>query len=293
VSEKIMRASKLQFALSLFWFLFTFSLVVWWWVFSLHQLELLSEVVEQVKHQSIKRMLIWEGAVLVVAVFVGGLTLVILTNRERQRNLRLRNFFSNFTHDLKTSLTRLRLRTEMLAEKNSSPEVQKLLEEASRLDLQLENSLWVARGDTHKLISEDISLSQSIGFLRVEWPELEVRLHQDALLLADGQALKSVFRNVFQNAWLHGEATKIDIKPILQNNAWTIEIEDNGKGFSGDLKQLGAKLLSSKSERGNGLGLFLTNDLIKRMNGQIKFLAADKGFKLQIVLPASQKVKHG
>lgn len=287
-----MRASKLQFALSLFWFLFTFSLVVWWWFFSLHQLDLLAEVIEQVKHQSIKRMLIWEGAVLVIAVFVGGLTLVILTNRERQRNLRLRNFFSNFTHDLKTSLTRLRLRTEMLAEKNPSPEVQKLLEEASRLDLQLENSLWVARGDSQRLIAEDISLSQSIGFLRVEWPELEVRLHQDALLLADGQALKSVFRNVFQNAWLHGEATKIDIKPLLQNNVWTIEIEDNGKGFSGDLKQLGAKLLNSKSDRGNGLGLFLTNDLLKRMNGQIKFLSVDKGFRLQIVLPASQKVKH-
>lgn len=287
-----MRASKLQFALSLFWFLFTFSLVVWWWVFSLHQLELLSEVIEQVKHQSIKRMLIWEGAVLVVAVFVGGLTLVVLTNRERQRNLRLRNFFSNFTHDLKTSLTRLRLRTEMLAEKNPSPEVQKLLEEASRLDLQLENSLWVARGDSQRLIAEDISLSQSIGFLRVEWPELEVRLHQDALLLADGQALKSVFRNIFQNAWLHGEATKIDVKPVLQNNFWTIEIEDNGKGFNGDLKQLGAKLLSSKSERGNGLGLFLTNDLLKRMSGQIKFLPVNKGFRLQIVLPASQKVKH-
>ena len=287
-----MRASKLQFALSLFWFLFTFSLVVWWWVFSLHQLDLLSEVIEQVKHQSIKRMLIWEGAVLVVAVFVGGLTLVVLTNRERQRNLRLRNFFSNFTHDLKTSLTRLRLRTEMLAEKNPSPEVQKLLEEASRLDLQLENSLWVARGDSQRLFAEDISLSQCIGFLRVEWPELEVRLHQEALLQADGQALKSVFRNVFQNAWLHGEATKIDIKPVLQNNIWTIEIDDNGKGFNGDLKQLGAKLLNSKSERGNGLGLFLTNDLIKRMNGQIKFLPIDKGFRLQIVLPASQKVKN-
>jgi signal transduction histidine kinase len=287
-----MRASKLQFALSLFWFLFTFSLVVWWWVFSLHQLDLLSEVIELAKHQSIKRMLIWEGAVLVIAVFVGGLTLVILTNRERQRNLRLRNFFSNFTHDLKTSLTRLRLRTEMLAEKSPSPEVQKLLEEASRLDLQLENSLWVARGDSQRLITEEISLSQSIGFLRVEWPELEVRLQQDALLLADGQALKSVFRNVFQNAWLHGEATKIDIKPVLQNNFWSIEIDDNGKGYNGELKQLGAKLLNTKSERGNGLGLFLTNDLLKRMNGQIKFLPVDKGFRLLIVLPASQKVKH-
>ena len=150
----------------------------------------------------------------------------------------------------------------------------------------------MARGDTQKLLAETINLSQSIGFLRVEWPDLEVRLHKEAQVIADGQALKSVFRNIFQNAWLHGEATKLDIKPELNGNLWHIEIQDNGKGYNGDLNQLGAKLLHSNSERGNGLGLFLTSDLMKRMNGEIRFLASDTGFKVLVVLPASEKVKN-
>ena len=261
MSEKTIQNSKIKLGLSLFWFLFTFSLVVWWWIFSLRQLDLLSEVLDSVKYQSLKRMLIGEGSVLVTAVFFGGLVLVILTHREQNRNEVLRNFFGNFSHDLKTSLTRLRLRTEVMAEKNSSPDFQSLLAETSRLDLQLENSLWIARSESQRLLQEKIQLSSIIGYLRVEWPELEVNLHQDAKVLADEQALKSVFRNIIQNSSLHGQASKVEIKPVLAKNQWTIDIVDDGKGFSGNIHELGSQLLKSKSSNSNGLGLYLTKDL--------------------------------
>ncbi|MGZ3692320.1 MAG: sensor histidine kinase [Pseudobdellovibrio sp.] len=290
MSEKTIHSAKIKLGLSLFWFLFTFSLVVWWWFFALRQLDLLVEVLQPEKYTRIKSMLVWEGAVLVLAVFFGGLVLVILTNREQVRNERLRKFFSNFTHDLKTSLTRLRLRTEVLAEKNSSPEFQKLLDEAARLDLQLENSLWVARGDSQRLLKENIKLSSIIGSLRVEWPEIEVKLYQDVDITADGQALKSVFRNILQNSWLHGQAKKIEIKPVQDKKFWRIEIKDDGKGFSGDLTQLGSQLLKSKSDKGNGLGLFLTQDLVERMSGEIQFLKSEQGFLVHILLPAAEHV---
>ena len=292
VSERRLDTSRIKLGLSLFWFLFTFSLVVWWWVFSFHQLELLADVVDKTKYQSLRRMLLSEGAVLVVAVFFGGLAMVVLTARERSRNERLRNFFSNFTHDLKTSLTRLRLRTEVLAEKNSSPEFQKLLEEAGRLDLQLENSLWVARGDSQKLLQEDIKLSSIIGFLRVEWPALEVRLVKEAEVRGDGQALKSVFRNILQNAWLHGEAKRIEIAPERIGDHWQIVITDDGKGYRGDLNILGSQLLQSESEKGNGLGLYLTHDLVRRMQGKIEYEKPEKGFRMKLMLSAAE-VKNG
>lgn len=255
----------------------------------MNQLDLVSEVLEPTKFQSLRRMLLWEGAVLVATVFGGGLVLVILTNRERSRSQQVRNFFSNFAHDLKTSLTRLRLRTEMMSEKHSSPEFQKLLDEVSRLDLQLENSLWVARGDVHALMKENISLSSVIGFLRMEWPELEIKLLQDADISADGQALKSVFRNIFQNSYLHGKASSVEIKPVLIKQKWQIDITDNGEGFSGDYSILGSQLLKSNNEKGNGLGLYLTQDLVNRMGGQINFLKQQNGFALRLILPAGDK----
>lgn len=285
--EKAVRIERWKLGLSLFWFIFTFSLVVWWWMFSLEQLELMTSVLNQHKFESLQRMLIWEGAVLVSAVFCGGFMLVMFTYKEKSRNQKLRNFFSNFAHDLKTSLTRLRLRTEVMVEKAESPEFQKLLEEVSRLDLQLENSLWVAREGSQKLLTQQIKLSSVISFLRVEWPDLEIKLHQDAVVMADGQALKSIFRNLFQNAWLHGKANRVDINPRLDKNNWRIEISDNGQGYKGDHRQLGSRLLKSRSEQGNGLGLYLTKDLIERMRGHILFRKSEEGFKVEVVLPAA------
>jgi signal transduction histidine kinase len=285
MTTKVLKSARWKLALSLFWFLFTLALVVWWWIFSLKQLDLLTGVLDVHKLESLKRMLLGEGAVLVSAVFFGGLTMVVLTNREVSRNQQLRNFFSNFTHDLKTSLTRLRLRAEVLSARAEGPEFEKLLSEVNRLDLQLENSLWVARAGSQKLFPQEIQLSSVIAFLRVEWPELEVKLHQDVQILADGQALKSVFRNLFQNSWLHGEAKRIDIKPSAEKSQWRIEITDDGKGFAGDYSELGSKLLKTRSEKGNGLGLFLTRDLLLQMNGKINFIKSNAGFSVELVLP--------
>ncbi len=282
MSENGIQSAKIKIGLSLVWFIFTFSLVFWWWVFSLHQLDLLSEVIEAQKYSSVRRMLLWEGAVLVVAVFIGGLVLIILTNREKKRNEQLRNFFSNYSHDLKTSLTRLRLRTEILAEKNNSPDIQKLLVEANRLDLQLENSLWLSRTDSQKLYLNKIKLSTIIGYLRSEWPELEIKLNQDAMLLADDLALKSVFRNIFQNAWLHGGAHTVEINPVIKNNIWHIDIQDDGAGFNGEYTSLGQNLMKSQHSKGNGLGLYLTRDLILRMQGKIFFIKTGQGFNLSL-----------
>ncbi|MCC2679593.1 MAG: signal-transducing histidine kinase [Pseudobdellovibrio sp.] len=288
MSEQIVKTSKIKLGLSLIWFLFTFSLVVWWWIFSLRQLDLLADVLDPVKFGSMKRMLVGEGAVLVTVVFIGGLGLVLLTYREQNRNITLRNFFANFSHDLKTSLTRLRLRTEVLAEKSSSSELQYLLAEAQRLDLQLENSLWMAKSDSQKLLQEKIQLSTVVSSLRVEWPDLEVVIHKDVKVLADAQALKSVLRNLFQNSWLHGEANKIEIKPQSAGNAWRIDVIDNGKGFKGAAAELGTGLLRSERSTSNGIGLYLTRDLVKRMKGSLNFRNLDKGFAAELTLPAAE-----
>jgi len=288
MSEQIVKTSKIKLGLSLFWFLFTFSLVVWWWIFSLRQLDLLADVLDPVKFGSMKRMLVGEGAVLVTVVFIGGLGLVLLTYREQNRNITLRNFFANFSHDLKTSLTRLRLRTEVLAEKSSSSELQYLLAEAQRLDLQLENSLWMAKSDSQKLLQEKIKLSSVVSSLRVEWPDLEVAIHKDVNVLADAQALKSVLRNLFQNSWLHGEAKKIEIKPHAAGKDWRIEIIDNGKGFKGEARELGTGLLRSERSTSNGIGLYLTRDLVKRMKGSLAFRNLEKGFVAELTLPAAE-----
>jgi len=286
MGQQTFRLDRWKLALSIFWFVFTFSLATWWWIFALEQLENLSVGLPPEKFHSFRRMLLWEGSILLAFIFGGGAALLTLTNKERLRNLRLRLFFSNFSHDLKTSLNRLRVRAEVLEQRAPGPDLQKLLDEVSHLDLQLENSLWVSKGEEQKLLVQEVSLHQLLSRLRPEWPEAEIHLHENAVVQGDPQALQSVLRNLLQNSRFHGQATRIDIHAKdLGSGKIALAIQDNGTGFSGDLSSLGSGILSKVSNQGNGIGLYLTSSLLQRMNSRLDFPPTEKGFQVRIEIP--------
>ena len=61
-------------------------------------------------------MLVLEGTTLVGMLVAGGVALLGAIRREQRRRRDMRAFFMAFTHDLKTSLTSLRLQAEALRE---------------------------------------------------------------------------------------------------------------------------------------------------------------------------------
>ncbi len=286
MSKGTFRSDRWKLGLSIFWFIFTFSMVAWWWIFALEQLENISQGLQPDKFNGFRRMLLWEGSILLIFIFVGGASLLTLTNKERLRNLRLRLFFSNFSHDLKTSMNRLRLRTEVLAQQAPSQGLQALLDEVSRLDLQLENSLWVSKGEEQELFTQEVSLHQVISRLRPEWPEVEIHLRENAVIVGDAMALQSVFRNLLQNARFHGQASRIDIQAeTLSSSRIAVTFQDNGSGFQGDIASLGKGMLPQEDGRGNGIGLYLTKSLLQRMDGRIEFPKTESGFCARVQFP--------
>ena len=90
-------------------------------------------------------MLVWEGVMLVGMLMAGGVALLVAIRPEQRRRRDLRAFFMAFTHDLKTSLASLRLQAESLREDlpeaAGNPNLQRLLKDSVRLQLQLENAL--------------------------------------------------------------------------------------------------------------------------------------------------------
>lgn len=221
------------------------------------------------------RMFMWEGSILLVALIIGGLSLIFLSYRDEKRHEQLRTFFATFSHDIKTSITRLRLQAEVLEEDNASqksPVLQRLINDIARLDLQLENSLLLSTTGPQTLLQEKLQLSKLIESLRIQWSELDFRISQDAEIIADKRAMVSVLRNLIHNAVLHGQASAIEIsvKPVAADKI-EILLQDNGKGFTGDVQQLGAEMLPSKNEKGNGIGLYLCRRLLKKMNGDLRF----------------------
>lgn len=270
---------RLKTLLATIWFFFVVSLVGWWWIYFMNSM--------MANH----RMFMWEGSILLAALVIGGAALIFLSYRDERRHEQLRTFFATFSHDIKTSITRLRLQAEVLEEDSGahpqSPVLQRLIKDIARLDLQLENSLLLSTSDAHKLLIEKLVLSKLIESLRIQWSELDFRLNQDAEILADKRAMVSVLRNIIHNAVLHGQASSIDIFSKVAEGSEVVEIiiRDNGKGVSSDVTELGAEVLPSKNERGSGIGLYLCRRLLKKMGGDLRFEHASPGLKAIIHIP--------
>ncbi len=264
--------SNIKTLLAVIWFAFTFSLVTWWWIFILNQIK---------GTESFLRMVAWEGSILLAAIFLGGTALIIFSHNDQKQNQRLRFFFSTFSHDIKTSISRLRLQADVLEENLQSernPVLKRLINDIFRLDLQLENSLFLSSLEAGKLLSEQVSLNELLSSLRSDFSDLTIDLEKEVHIHGDRRALLSIFRNILQNSVLHGNADLVKIETVKVNDKKVeISISDNGSGFHGDVKKLGAQLLSSTSQQGNGIGLFICKRLLQNMDGDLRFESNSSG----------------
>lgn len=283
-----MRSNRIRTTLSSIWLVFTLSLVSWWFIFAMSSLNP-SENSEVDKHY---KMLFYEGSTLLVTVLIGGIVMIFFSYKDEQRHKKLKIFFSNFTHDIKTAIARIRLQADVLSEADDVKDnkvLSRLLKDISKLDLKLENSLFLSHTHETDLFIEKIKLEDLFVSLRFEFEDIQLNLHKKAIIEADSRAIRSVFRNIIENSRQHGKASILNINCLAMNNQnIKLEIEDNGHGSSRNSESLGNDLLISSDNQGNGIGLYLVKQLIIKMRGQIRFKTQiNNGFKVVIILKGS------
>ncbi len=287
------RRNRIVIALVGLWLAFTVTLAGWWLVFGLRQLDLIKRLSLQGAPDLHRyyQMLLWEGGVLIASLIGGGLALFYYARREQRRHAQVEEFFAAFTHDAKTSLASLRLQTEALredlADAGPSALLDRLLSDTLRLQLQLENSLFLVNLSGGKLFFEPIKLSDRIDALRHHWPDLTITQVGDGIVTADARALESVLTNLVHNSVTHGRATRVEFE--IENDeaeCLNVRLSDNGSGFQGDFRQLGKPLLRHTRHSGSGVGLYIVRQLARRMNGAIDFSrGSDGGFVAELKFP--------
>ncbi len=252
------RRTKLKYILAITWLLFTISFALWWMYVGLNQLNQLSAFVpdanEIFRH---RRMMIWEGASWIILLFVGGSTLIAYVAKEARRNRELKEFFASFSHDIKTSLASLRLQAESLKEdmaSQSNPVMDRLVKDTVRLDLQLQNSLFMSSYEDMKLFTESLSFNNLVKKVGIHWPQLKIVVERDFVLRGDERAFLSLLSNLFQNSVVHGQASEIQFY-AQRDGAKRIRVEfkDNGKGFEGQIESLGQLFRRPTSESGSSV----------------------------------------
>ncbi len=283
----MLKQERFKVILAGLWLAFTVALATWWLIFGLRQLDRFQQLSPtEIQHHS--RMLFWEGGVLIALLLIGGATLITYIWRERQRQRQNEEFFSAFTHDAKTALASLRLQAESLSEDFNPPNpvVERLLKDTLRLQLQLENSLFLVNLRTGRLLPETLRLSRLVESLRFHWPDIVLHLQGDGAVLADTRALESILSNLIQNAVTHGAARQITLTVTNETNRLQICIADDGSGFPGDFARLGLRFYRHTPSSGSGMGLFIAQQLAHRMGGTLTFAAGQpRGFEAILTLP--------
>ncbi len=276
--------------LAIAWLLLTVSMAAWWLIFGLHQIERLHQFMPQMSENlnSQRQMLIWEGLAWIVLLIVGGIWLLSLIFREKQRHTKVREFFAVFNHELKTSLSSLRLQAECLQEElaGQSPKyLDRLVQDSMRLQLQLENSLMMSGEGQLKAVTTKLNLISLLKKLEARWPQIRFKiLFDSAVVVGDEKLLESVLSNIVHNSVQHGKASEIEFNKSEEHGNCVLTFVDNGKGYCGNVKNLGILFQRATSTSGTGIGLYIVKVLLKTMGGTIEFISSDQGFRGQIVL---------
>jgi signal transduction histidine kinase len=278
------------------WLALSAGLASWWVFFYLQQMEKFRSQNSNldINLARLHRMFISEGAALFLLLLIGAAALFYVIYVERRRSQQIQEFFATFTHELKTSIASVRLQVESLQEDlGPSPHdkiVGRLVDDTVRLEVQLENSLYLARGHEDQIFMEPLSLRKQLDLFRHHWPNLRIDMDRDTEVMADRRALESILKNLIQNAVVHGNAKCVTVKVERAPEAVLVKISDDGTGYRGETARLGELFRRHNARSGSGIGLYLVRHLMELCGGGCEFTIEGGQFLCRLrFLPALKR----
>ncbi|MGN5374431.1 sensor histidine kinase [Sphingomonas hankookensis] len=195
---------------------------------------------------------------------------------------------AGIAHDLRTYLTRLRLRAEFIADDDQRARTVRDLDQMGAL---LDDSLLFAGaagpGERRACAVDLAALTRTLAGQHPEAGRILLDLHADAVVHADPAALERIFANLVDNALRHAPVATIGLRHEERQVMWTFA--DDGPGVApADLPRLGtafARLDPSRDRRtgGTGLGLAIVRALASGMGGTVAFHSASgEGLTVEI-----------
>ncbi|WP_342566153.1 HAMP domain-containing sensor histidine kinase [Paenibacillus sp. FSL R7-0345] len=241
--------------------------------------------------------------------FIWGLNLLRETlDRQKQTNLRLekdrQTLIASLSHELKTPVAAIKLYSSALADGLYDNE------DKRRASASL---IGQKAGQIENMISSIISASVSslqeaevhvTEFYLKDWTRrvvehykerlallkihFDVAVPEDKLLLGDPEKLLEVMDNLLENAIKYGDGSLIRISFREEDYRQLIIIENAGEPVPvNELPHIFASFWrgsNSAGKQGNGLGLFICRQLLRKMDGDIYAEAYGEGMRFVLVV---------
>jgi signal transduction histidine kinase len=196
-------------------------------------------------------------------------------------NSRLRTLTA-ISHDLKTPVTRLRLRSEMLDDPQLREDFNRDLDE---MDAMLGATLAYMRGEAkqEKLQSVDINalLESMVSDAHALGQDVTLSGHASAPYPARPRALRRALDNLVQNALRYGGSAEILVKE--RPRSLDIRVMDRGPGIpTPELEQVFEPFYRTEYSRnratgGTGLGLSIARDVALSHGGTLHLVNRSEG----------------
>lgn len=222
-----------------------------------------------------------------------------------QMRIRIRQLIDDRTrmlaavsHDLRTPLTRLRLRIETMEHLQHREQA---IADIKSMETMLHSSLEYLRWGDKRLKQEAVDLPSLLQSACSDLADLGMNVAYDGPLhlaiLCDPDLLSRAIGNLLENAVRHGNKVVVRLGTSGSNNA-LIEIQDDGPGMSDREKSLvfepfyrGDPARTSRDDGGFGLGLSIVKAIIDEHGGTISLSdASPHGLIVTIRLPVSSSV---
>lgn len=212
-----------------------------------------------------------------------------LQRNERERALLL----AGVSHDLRSPLARIRLAAEMLPETPDNADgVAAVTRNVDVADRLIASFLEFVRTGTHPLnetVDATAVVGQTVaamdrrpGELMTHLPE-RLQLHRASALL-----LERLVVNLVDNAIKHG-GLPVQVRLATTNEGIELAVIDSGPGLppgTGDtLLEAFARGDASRGVPGFGLGLAIVQQIVTRLQGQLRFERSPAGHAVKVLIP--------
>ena len=187
------------------------------------------------------------------------------------------------SHDLRTILTRFRLQLAMLDE---SPEVEELNRDVEEMSRMLEAYMAFVRGDAGEpaeptdipAMLEDLKRSAE-----THGATATVESHGPTTAMVRPDAFRRCLQNLVANAARY--ARRIDITSVHDGKRLEIRIDDDGPGIPADMREevfrpflrLDPSRSQDKAGGSSGLGLAITRDIARSHGGEVRLESSPMG----------------
>lgn len=206
-------------------------------------------------------------------------------------------FISTVSHEMRTPLTSIRGFSQTLLsswdridDENKKKFIKIIEEQSNRLINLVENVLTVSKSNSASLVMKKVYVNASLKSIMPMFAE-QYKTHKFDFVpeknlpaaRLDDDKFQQVMTNLIDNAAKYSpERSVVTVKTELKNENIIISVKDEGVGIKAeDFGKLFKKFSRienhlTSTTQGNGLGLYITKQLVESMNGDIS-LESEEG----------------